>query len=491
MEWRGPSILKGGPMGDLERLYMEEPLDHEGHARCVIYSHGKRIKHTNTHGWLVYNGVVWTAETAEAYLGRAIVKMLRLRTRLIKEKVEDPKAAAKMITSCKANQHNVSGIKQRLQDQPEVEATIATFDNEPFLLNCSNGTVDLKTGDLLDHDPLHYLTTLITVDYYPDAPAEEWHDFLGSLEMSDSVMDFLQLAMGYSITGDTSEEVLFYIAGPPRSGKGTIFETFLDIFGDLASGLNFRTFTADRAGDTQNFDLAPLTNKRLVVASESNQRERLNAATLKQVTGGDSIYCAFKYGRHFTYKPKYKIWLSSNHPADTDPTDTAAWSRLRVIEFKRSFLGREDKSLKRRLLQQENKQAILAWLIEGALQWYESGLSTPDEVTNATELQKLQANSAAIFIDDCCTLHSPNDNAFAPGTTLYHSYTGWCKEEGYMPFGRKNFTVALTELGIATGRKVHDGKTTRGFPDISFDGWGRGAEDVTNNRTNFRNNGRG
>lgn len=478
-------------MDELKKLYIKEPLDHEGHARCVIYSHGKRIKYTESHGWLVYDGKMWTNQNAEAYLGRAVVKMLRERSDIIKEKVEDPKDAGKMMTACKASQHNVSGIKQRLRDQPEVEATIGMFDNAPHLLNCINGTVNLKTGDLLDHDPLHYLTTMIDVEYYPDAPADEWNDFLGSLEMSDEVIDFIQLAMGYSITGDTSEEVLFYISGPPRSGKGTILETILTILGDLASGLNFKTFTADRAGDTQNFDLAPLTNKRFVIASESSQRERLNAAILKQVTGGDSIYCAFKYGQHFTYKPRYKIWLSSNHPADTDPTDTAAWSRLRVIAFHKSFLGEEDKELKRRLLQPDNKQAILAWLIEGALQWYQSGLTTPDEVTNTTELQKLQANSAAIFIDDCCTIHPPEENAFTPGTALYHAYQDWCKEEGYMPFGRKNFTVALTELGIETGRKEHDGKTTRGFLDTSYDGWGLGSENISKNKMDIRNNGKG
>lgn len=476
-------------MNKLQKLYLSEPLDHEGHARCVIFSHGKRIKYTESHGWLVYDGKMWTAQNAEAYLGRAVVTMLRSRAEIIQEKIADPKTAAKMLTPCKASEANIYGIKKRLRDQPEVEATISMFDSEPFLLNCINGTVDLRSGELINHDPGHHLTTLINVEYYPDAPADEWNDFLGSMELPDDVIDFLQLALGYSITGDTSEEVLFYIAGPPRSGKGTIFETVLHLLGDLASGLNFRTFTVDRAGDTQNFDLAPLTNKRIVVASESNQRERLNAATLKQVTGGDSIYCAFKYGQHFTYRPRYKIWLSSNHPADTDPTDTAAWSRLRVIAFKKSYLGQEDKTLKKRLLLPENQQAILAWLVEGALQWYESGLTAPDDVTNATELQKLQANSAAIFVDQCCTIHEQAADIFAPGTPLYHSYTDWCKEEGYMPFGRKNFTTVLGELGIETDRRSVDGKTTRGFRDVSYDGFGLGSENVSRKQNGFSKNG--
>lgn len=113
-------------------------------------------------------------------------------------------------------------------------------------------------------------------------------------------MDWLQMAVGYSLTGHTREEVLFYLYGPPRSGKGTLTEMILALLGSpLAKEVNFATFTAQRSGDSQNFDLAPLKPCRTVLASESNAYERFNKAKVKMLTGGNEVYCAFKHQTHF------------------------------------------------------------------------------------------------------------------------------------------------------------------------------------------------
>ena len=295
--------------------------------------------------------------------------------------------------------------------------------------------------------------------------------------MSQDVKAFLQIAGGYFLTGETSEECMFFGCGPTRSGKGTYGEVKMAVMGTLSTGVNFKTFTAERNGDTQNFDLAPLKSKRLVIASESRKNERLNEAVLKQVTGGDNVYCANKGKPHFSYRPQFKILLMSNHPANTDPTDTAAWGRLRVISFPNSHLGAEDKGLKNRLKSKENLEGVLAWMVEGATIWYEIGLPVPDEVTELTQKHQILANSVAMFIDQCCSV---DKEGFEPGTPLFKAYAEWCKDEGYQPLGRKNFTLALTELGILSDRRVYDGKVSRGFVGLDYSGYGLGDEAVTN-----------
>lgn len=459
---------------NLEKVLKFEPLDHEGHARCVISMFPGLYKYIPTHGWLRYTGKHWEVDAADS-VGRAIVAVLRKRTELIKSTVEDEKVKAAMVKSTAANAWAVNGIKQRLQEQMEVVAKIDYFDNELDKLNVNNGVINLRNGEIVPHDKKQMFTYCIPIDYNPDAYSDDWYKFLEE-SVSESLLDFLQMMAGYVLSGSIVEEVLFYIYGPSRSGKGTFTEVLLTILATLGTGLNFKTFTADRTGDTQNFDLAPLKGKRLVVAGESRKNEKLNEAVLKQVTGGDNIYCAHKGKPHFSFRPQFKIMLTSNHPASVDPTDEAAWGRLRVIHFPNSRLGTEDKGLKERLKSKENLEGILSWMVDGSVSCYADGLPLPSEIKELTSSQKLLANSVAMFIDQCCSV-SPD--FFAPGTPLYQAYKSWCKDEGYSPFGRKNFTLALKELGVASSRKTYDGKVSRGFDSVKFMGYGLGDESIT------------
>lgn len=461
-------------MNDIADILQYEPMDHEGTARCVLAMFPKIYKFTPSHGWLVYNGRFWDMDGG-ASIGRAIVKTLRTREQVVEAGIEDEKAKNNIKRLLAANSFVVNGIRARLQEQKEVYCAIDDFDNYPDKLNCNNGLLDLKTGTLEAHSPDQLLTYCLTLDYNPEASQDLWWDFITQVVPSDVQM-FLQIAAGYFLTGHTTEECLFYGYGPTRSGKGTYTETITSVLQSLSVGLNFKTFTAERSADTQNFDLAPLKNKRLVVASESRKNERLNEAVLKQVTGGDNIYCAHKNKPHFSYKPQFKIMLMSNHPANTDPTDAAAWGRLRVINFPNSFLGKEDRSLKHRLKERASLEGVLAWMVEGAKYWYEIGLPVPDSVTELTAKQQIMANSVAMFVDQCCSIEP---DGFEPGTPLFKAYKEWCKDEGYQPLGRKNFTIAMNELGIDSDRQTHGGKVSRGFIGIDYSGWGLGDEAVT------------
>jgi putative DNA primase/helicase len=291
-------------------------------------------------GW---NGKFWDVTLAESILDAKVTEILRRRRIAAVDANKEAIVKASVTNRSKINAC-IEGLKQRLS------ISIESFDNNPDLINCNNGVVDLKTGELAEHDKSQRFTYCIPTKYNPKADFTVWTDFLNQVVGGgQEVIDYLKKAIGYSLTGHTSEECLFYCYGPTRSGKGTFTEALIELLGNpLSSEVDFNTFTAARDVDSSNFDLAQLRPAHVVFASESTRYRTLNAAKVKALTGGNRVWCCFKHKDFFSYRPRYSIWLTSNWPVNGDVDDDALWGRLRVIEFPNSFLGKEDKSLKQK-----------------------------------------------------------------------------------------------------------------------------------------------
>jgi putative DNA primase/helicase len=447
-----------------EDALLAEGAHDEGNAQCVLLRHHNRFAYNNQFGWLQNTGTHWTSDGAEAALERAIVETLKARVHAALDSGEPGKH--EIVQKCIPEARKVKGAKALLQSLVYVPPT--AFDNEPDLLNCLNGIADLRTGERLPHSERYRFTYCINVAYHPDADSTAWTDYLGAAVGSAETVDWLQTAVGYSLTGHTNEEVLFYLYGPPRSGKGIFTETLLALLGSpLAKEVHFGTFTAQRTGDSQNFDLAPLKPCRFVAASESNQYERFNEAKLKALTGGNEVYCAHKHRTHFNYRPMFKIWLASNHPVNADPDDEAVWCRLRVIGFPFSQNGREDKSLKRRMRSPAVLEGVLAWAVRGAVRWYAMGSAGLPELEASRRLKNQQRgdlDKVQEWIDECCTR---DDEAFLPSSVLYPSYETWCKNNGVEPKKIRGFGASLKSKGYVDAREyVEGGKQVRGFKGL-------------------------
>jgi len=339
----------------------------------------------------------------------------------------------------------------------QVQADVQEFDASPDHVNVVNGVIDLRTGTLEPHHAGQRFTYCLSVEYDASADRSLWLDFLRQVVTEDApeVLTFLQEAVGYALTGHTKEEKLLYLHGPTRSGKGTFTETLLVLFGHpLSSEVDFNTFTRDRSTDANNFDLAPLKPARLLVASESSQYERLNEAKIKQLTGGNYIRCAFKYGTHFTYRPQSKIVLVSNHEIKADPIDDALWGRIVRVEFPYSYLGREDTTLKERLKCPEQLQGVLAWAVEGAVRWYQKGLTVPGVLQEHLKEVRLEQDHIQQWLDACTVREA---TSFVTNSMLYQSYELWCLAEGYKPSSMVHLGRALKQKGLKPTRKGQRG----------------------------------
>ena len=460
-----PFKLQPAQKVDDEKIASFSP-DDQGHAEAVHALYGPYIAFNNAYGWMVWNGTHYTPSVQR--INTLIVDVIRRRLRAAAhlERTDLAKVS-------KAMAGTVSATRSLLENLCFVD--VDEFDCEPDLINTLSGIVNLRTKKQLPHDPMYRFTWCSPVRYNPDADGSLWLDFVSATVETGDMVGYLQEALGYSITGHTSEEALFYIFGPPRAGKGTLSETILAIFPrPIAVEVDFNTFTQKREGDNQNFDLAPMKAARLVFASESNKYQSLNPAKVKGLTGGNLVHCAFKYGQFFSYRPQYAVWLSSNHKVNADADDDALWGRVKVISFPYSQLGREDKSLKQRMQSSENLEGVLAWLIDGAHLWYQhkgQGLQTPDAVTDLTRAHRDAQDSVGLWLEECCEV---KEGEWVENTKVMTSYKNWCEANGYEPKKQTGLSQSLAAHGLEVSvvRKIYEPsgtqKTARGVQGMSL-----------------------
>jgi putative DNA primase/helicase len=435
--------------------------DDQGHAEAVHWLYGKYLAHNDAYGWMIWNGTHFTPSVHR--INTLIVEVLRHRQRAAAHMEKGDLAKIS-----KAFAGAVNATRAMLENLCHVD--VNDFDAEPDLINCLSGIINLRTKEVMPHDPIYRFTWCSPVKYNHNAEGTLWLDFLNQTVTDPiTVIPYMQQSLGYSITGHTDEECLYYIYGPTRSGKGTACETILAIFPrPIASEVDFNTFTAKREADTQNFDLAPLKPARIVFASESNKYQSLNPAKVKALTGGNLVSCAFKHKDTFSYRPLYTVWLSSNHELNADAEDSALWGRVRIVPFPNSRLGKEDTSLKRQMQSAANLEFVLCWLVEGAYQWYKLNdqgrkLQAPEAVRQITDRQRNAQDTVGIWLDDQCEI---DPTYWTDTASLRANYEAWCKANGYTPKGGNSFTDSLQAHGleVTKAKRIQTGpdqKSTR------------------------------
>lgn len=442
--------------------------DDDGNALSVLALYPTQFVWTEAWDWLVYNGKYWQRSGAEARINRAIIETFKKRRTVAAQLDGDAEALGQaIIRKSSLSTTNMRSCLAMLQTHVGGLVTASDFDQHDYLLNVQNGVVNLQDGTLQPHDPDLRFTYCLDVEFNPATHNTEWENFLrGALRNDkrgvvgaslDELLQWLQMAVGYCLTGSTKEEIFFYIHGPERSGKGTFTETMLSLLGKpLAAGADFQTFTAD-SKDANNFDLAGLKAARFITATESSQYDWLNKERLKRMTGGDTIRASEKHKPFFEFTPQWKFWLTSNYPAKGDPDDNALWWRARVIEFPNSHSVNPDKDLKYRLRTPESLSGILTWAVTGAVLWHKQGLGIPQAIRGYTDDHRALVDYVQRWLEDTCVLPEEGDpeTYFLPSRTLYDSYSEWCKENTIQPKNQVNFLRSLEIKGFDVGAKKY------------------------------------
>ena len=320
----------------------------------------------------------------------------------------------------------------------------AGFDVDPWILNCPNGTLDLRTGMLCPHRPEDMLTMLAGVGFDPDAKAPLWEAFIHRvLGGSDDLVNFVQKAAGYSLTGLTTEQVFFVLYGSGANGKSTFTGMLTEALGDYGKALPRGLLTAQKFEGHPTI-LADLFRVRMSVSSEVKPGSEWDGERIKSITGGDKIKARRMREDFWEFTATHKIWLATNHQPVTTDNSEGFYRRLRMIPFTVTIPENErDPKLMEKL--RAELPGILAWAVRGCLKWQKEGLESPEEVQAATRDYRERQDPFGRFLSECCDI---NDEVRIQASELLSAYEKWSRGNREKSLSAKELATAMLEKGF-------------------------------------------
>lgn len=445
-------------------------LSDVGNAMRIVRRHGADVRYCHPQKkWSHFVGTHW-AEDETGEIPRRVKETIRHERRRVAELLADEIANAGDEGPDKrkvdALQDELSHMlkwegDQRIQasvnqakSEPGIPILPKQLDNDIMLFNVRNGTVDLRTGQLLAHDRNHYITKLADVVYDPNAKCPRWEQFMVEIMGGNTdLVTYLQRAGGYSLTGSVAEQVLFFLHGNGANGKSVFISAMRHVTGDY--GLQaVSELLETKPNNTHPTEKADLRGRRFVATVETEQGKKMAERLMKQLTGGDAVKARRMFEDFWEMEPTWKIWLSANHKPVITGCDFAVWRRIRLIPFNETFSGdRADKGLTDKL--KAEAPGILAWLVRGCLEWQKHGLSEPDEVRLATAAYQAEMDTLGGFISECCLVHR---EAKIKAGALLEAFCKWSGAEvSQQDFGRRMGEKGFVSKPGTAGYKFYHG----------------------------------
>lgn len=446
-----PKTLKDNPEFNLTEV---------GNAERLSYVHGENLKYCiEFEEWLIWNGKAWEVDKKRKIERIAIKTFRQMYVEAANERDDDRRSVlSKWAKSSERSAVLLNSIDRARAMLPVLQSELNT---DTFKFNCANGVIDLRTGELLPHNRDYLITNFSNVEYDPNEQCPTWIAFLESVmrdekgKVKHELIDFLQKAIGYTLTGDTREQSVFFLWGNGRNGKSTFINIVKDILGDYGKQTNADTFTAKVHDSGINNDIARLSGARFVSAVESEDGQRLSESLIKQLTGGEPITARFLRKEFFEFLPQFKIFFTTNHKPIVKGSDEGIWRRIKLIPFTYTIPKSEvDTSLPEKL--RVELPGILNWAVQGCLKWQQEGLGEPEEVKQATQGYKDEMDILGQFLSDCCVIRA---NVRVSVKDLYEQYKDWCKETGEYETTQRKFNRRLEERGFIKKRSGKGGNT--------------------------------
>lgn len=333
---------------------------------------------------------------------------------------------------------------------PEMVIQSHQLDQDPMLLNVTNGTVDLRTGELRPHCAQDFMTRQVSIQYEPEADCPLFLKFLTwAMKGDQELIGYVQRFFGYALTGRTSEQVLLFMHGAGANGKTTLVETLKALVGEYgATARKDLVMVRDNRGPGN--DVASLRGSRLVSVSELEETDRIAEAEVKNLTGGDEISCRFLYCEQFSYRPQFKLVLFGNHKPKVQGRDHGIWRRIHLLPFENIIEDAEKDGLLGEKIMQE-LPGILAWSVRGCLEWQRNGLMPPNKVLAAVQEYRKGEDIFQQWLDDCC-ITGPEHSARAGD--LLDSFIEYSrlKNTTAQKFGRLLKEAGFEQERLFTGR---------------------------------------
>ena len=442
-----PGVKGYGDAGKIEF----SPTDQGNAERMIAESDGNFHFCAIWGKWLVWDGRCWILdETGGAPIRQHAVATIR---KMILEGLEanDEGKMLKWASGCLSKQR-LDAMIALAKDIKGVAIAPSQLDNQPWLLNVANGTIDLTTGELCGFNRDDRLTKIVDVNYDENAKCDNWKKFLGEIFGGDGDLGrYVWKALGYTLTGSTQEQKFFFLYGTGSNGKSTFVDAISSVLGeDYARQTATETFMAKIGDAGINNDIARLRAARAVFAPETESGKRLNEQLIKVLTGGDKIIARFLHQEFFEFRPEFKVWMSGNHKPEIRGTDHAIWRRVICIPFNVTFSDEQkDVELPEKL--RAERAGILKWMVDGCKAWRIEKLNSCDAIVNAIEEYRTENDTLGGFLDE----HTIVDSASSVRVKdLYERYRLWCKVTRNFEMNLKRFGQSMKERGEGSQRST-------------------------------------
>jgi len=416
-----------------------------GNAERLRYDYGHVLRYCHKwQSWLIWNGRYWEKDENGIIYKYADTTIARMYEDAIKIKDTAGKKAALKFAMNTDSTYRINGMITLTQHRDGIPVGPEELDKPKHLINTENVTIDLRTGSTRPFLQEDFLTKMLPVKYEHTARCPRWIKFLNEIMENDNGrIDFLQRAIGYSLTGFTKEQCLFICYGKGKNGKSTFLRILSALLGEYGQSLPIESICVKKWEGIPN-DIARLKGARLAVSAEGGEGKRLDEGRIKKMTGKDDLLTGrFMRAEYFDFYPEFKIWLATNHKPRIKGTDDAIWRRIKLIPFNAVFEGTtRDEDMSEKLL--EELEGILIWAIDGCVLWFEDGLQECDEIDRATKRYRDEEDTLERFVSDC----SIKDGGEIGAKEFRAEYKLWCETENEYSFKGKDFKDKLEEHGV-------------------------------------------
>ncbi|MCX5355662.1 phage/plasmid primase, P4 family [Streptomyces mirabilis] len=448
---------------------LPDTLSDRGNAKLFVRLYADDYRHVPGIGWYRWDTTRWQIDEDDTVLWAAGDLAENIAT-------HDPRG---LFTSQALQQHrrralSTTGINAMLtqaKSAPGMVLNAALLDADPYALCTPDGIVDLRTGLVKTPDPnkdFHSRSTSVGLEH---VATPRWHRFLfdtfGEDGEGSEMIGYLQLLLGYSITGDVGGQVLPFLFGSGKNGKSVLLDVLMKLLGDYADAAP-PGFLMSRPYEGHPTDLAELHGRRVIVCSEVKPGDRFDEARVKLLTGGDRIKARRMRQDFFSFQPTHKLWLLGNHRPEVGTGGFAFWRRMRLIPFERVVSDDRKIDNLADILVTEEGSGILGWLIEGARRYLvgDRDLTGPQRVRIATTAYAETEDHTGRFFEECCSL-APGLRTEQAG--LYAVYRSWCQNEGAPALSSRAFAARARELaGLASPKEMILSNQRKYYPGIGL-----------------------
>lgn len=434
--------------------------DDTGNAKRFIDMFGKIVRfNADTRQWMVYNGINWEADKGgyivHKMIDDSIDKMeaepINKDDSMTDDDFNDLVKTKSKFLNRSRNHNGKNNLEGELKKY--LVCTEETFDKKDMMLNLQNGVVDLTTGILQESKAEDFNSKVSFSEYSDTFDCPVWQGFLNDIMPDKETQKYIQKCVGYSLTASTEEQCLFFLYGSGRNGKSVFIDTIKELAGTYAGNIQADSLMVKRSsGSGHNEDIARLKGKRLVTSSEPNEGSRLDEGMIKQLTGEDVVSASYKGLHVFEYKPKYKIWIATNHKPYIRGTDEGIWRRVKIIPFEVTIPKEKvDRKLSDKL--KAELPGILNWAIQGVVLWQKEGLGESEEIEKASREYRREMDLLGTFLDEEteeCEWES------VKASELYKRFAKWAEEN-------HESKISSTSFGRQMGKRLEKKKTNAGM----------------------------